>query len=183
MKHKMDVIQVSGIAQVVADEIEFRISPEQNVINLNDLIPKNKFISPREMVVTIVHSPVGKKPNINDVIMDKIMATVCRNFNITSSAMMMRSRKREIVIPRQVAISMMMRYVWPQKSSGQIASYFNLDHASAYNCKKSIESWQTDKVLGWGEMVRRTIQEIGTEVETLKQTSNELSGKAARRAS
>lgn len=86
--------------------------------------------------------------------MDMIITLVCDRMGITRKEMMIRNRKREILVPRQVAIAFIREFV-PHLSLSYIGSIFRLSHCTVVHSSKVVhDTWMTDKVYGYGPVVQ-----------------------------
>ncbi len=76
---------------------------------------------------------------------DKIEKVVCEIFSIRQTDLCIKTRKRDIVVPRQVCMTLLMDRL--KYSSGVAASIYHLsNHATALHAKKTVENlYQTDK--------------------------------------
>lgn len=99
-----------------------------------------------DMVSEILIDMVSDK--ITDVNLETIMAKVCESYNITSTQIFDKTRKKNIAFPRQIAMYLSNLLI-PQLSLKEIAQYYKRkDHTTVLHAKKTIEAqFKIDKGL------------------------------------
>lgn len=78
--------------------------------------------------------------------MDDILDTVCNHFNVTATAVMSRSRKRDYVVPRQVSMYLAQKYTkMPASRIGKLVG--GRDHSTViHSCTQIENRIKTDKM-------------------------------------
>ena len=110
-----------------------------------------------ELAQRIVHKVVTNSPG-KTITVDDIISTVCNHFGLEPTAIHTRSRKREVVQARQIAMYLSKNYT--NFSTAKIGSLIgNKDHATVlYACKTIKELREVDKSF------RTELDEIQTEL-------------------
>lgn len=88
-----------------------------------------------ELAETVVKNIVRQKKTIT---IDVIKKLVCRNFNISLKEIVSKSRKQEIVRPRQIAIFLSRRFT--DQPLQAIGKSFNRQHATAIHAINAVET-------------------------------------------
>lgn len=77
-----------------------------------------------------------KKKNLP---VDLILDSVCEFFNVDKELVLSASRKRELVVPRQIIMQFMREYT--PLSTNQIGRIMNRDHSTVITSTQSVESF------------------------------------------
>lgn len=110
-----------------------------------------------EMVSTILMDMISDK--IQEVNLDTITSKVCDEFNLSTTQIFDKTRKKNISFPRQIAMYLSNLLI-PQLSLKEIAQYYKRkDHTTVLHAKKTIEEqFKSDRELRI--MIERLINEI-----------------------
>lgn len=160
-------ISVHGLLTRTNNDIEFRISPELTIPMPLQIPAEVLDKGPREMTITAIIHPHAYNGNSAQVI-DLIKHVVYQEFEVTPSQLNSQTRKREILVPRQLIMYLVWKHVWPVVSWVDIGGMYGKDHATAIHAVKSIKCWLLDKHLGWGDRIRRCADIVQNEVDQLK---------------
>jgi chromosomal replication initiator protein len=110
-----------------------------------------------DMVSNILMDMISDK--IQEVNLDTITSRVCDEFNLATSQIFDKTRKKNIAFPRQIAMYLSNLLI-PQLSLKEIAQYYKRkDHTTVLHAKKTIEEqFKSDRELRI--MIERLINEI-----------------------
>lgn len=95
---------------------------------------------------------------------EAVIATVCKFFGTSHAALASRSRRRDVLVPRQLAMYFCRRYT--DEPLGVIAGYFDRDHPSVSNAVKVIERRMLERA-----PLRYQVEEIAKRLDALREQS------------
>ncbi|MCF7911017.1 MAG: chromosomal replication initiator protein DnaA [Candidatus Cloacimonetes bacterium] len=99
-------------------------------------------------------------PNNSRVTLDLVRKRVCNIYNLRNEVIFMKTRKREIAFPRQVAMYLSNLFI-PSLSLKEIANYYKLkDHTTVIHAIKLIKSQLTDNI-----EVKQQVEQLMEEIK------------------
>jgi len=169
MSKEFKTIEVRGQLVLQGDTIQFRtLSWDQNLmlpVSLFPIPPEVLETEPKDVVISLAF-PL----DINSADYYKSWATslawkiVCEVFGTTKEKIKTKSRKHEILIPRQTLLYLLHTYMQdpclPRKfglSWAEITGLVSKDHATGIHSVYAIQSWLLQKEGFWSDKIRECI--------------------------
>ena len=132
--------------------VSYDITDDVNYSDIRKAI--NLSLEHLNKTYTTIHFPKG------EITLDDVEDIVCRIMNVDPYTLKINSRKREILVPRQIAQAMAKEYT--KHTLSVIGRRFgNKDHATVLSSTKVVRDvWSVDRKYGYAGMVKAIRDEL-----------------------
>lgn len=123
----------------------------------HSLNPNTQYMNPNPYAAP----GLNREDQVITINMDMVVELVCKKMKITRATMVQKTRQREILVPRQVAMAFTREFV-PYLTLEYIGKHLGgLKHCDVIHAGKVVRStWMHDKICGYGPVVTEIHEEL-----------------------